>query len=138
MTVRRPTDRRSFAGDALSEYAPPVYPISGRWLHSAVGEAFPPRVLLLGVPFHLARWKQSLPGVLAQYREACPCRSMHAKVVRDRASGGLYWVVDHEDLFNPDQGHPVAHFFHDYEPGRIARPAAFALAGLALSRTLVG
>ena len=144
----------SFIGEAL-ERALPAYPLSGRWLHEgpdvqgpdargpgarrpgARGE-FPPRVILLGVPFQLARWKQRLPGVLAQYREACPCRSMHAKVVRDRASGRLYWVVDHEDLYNPDQGHPLAHFFHDYEPGRIARPAAVALAGLALTKTFVG
>jgi hypothetical protein len=111
------------------------YPLSGRWQHD---EDFPPRVVLLGVPFRVARWKQRIPGVLAQYREACPCRSMHAKVVRDRASGGLYWVVDHEDAYNPDEGHPIAHFFHDYEPGRIARPAAFAIVGLALTRTLVG
>ncbi len=126
----------SFVGEALERGHPSGdYPLSGRWPHD---ESFPSRVLLMGVPFHVARWKQRMPGVLAQYREACPCRSMHAKIVRDGSSGGLYWVVDHEDLFNPDQGHPIAHFFTDYEPGRIARPAAFALAGLGLSRVLVG
>jgi hypothetical protein len=128
-------DRRSFLAEALEgARVGEVYPLSGRWPH----DSFPDRAQLLAVPFRRARWQQSMPGVLAQYREACPYRSMHAWVVRDGASGDLYWVVDHEDLYNPDLGHPIAHFFHDYEPGKILRPAALALVGLGLTRTFVG
>ena len=127
----------SFLGEAARAARPTptgLRPLYGRWPH----DDFPAAAQLLGFPFRRARWQQEMPGVLAQYREACPCRSMHACVYRDGGSGDLYWVVDHEDLFNPDQGHPVAHFFHDYEPGKILRPAAFALAGLGLTRAFVG
>ena len=128
----------SFLSEALLR-PPPAAHVEGPWKFiDPTTTLFPKRVIVHGWPFRKAFWNQRYPGVLAQYREACPCRSMHACVYRDGGSGDLYWVVDHEDLFNPDQGHPVAHFFHDYEPGKILRPAAFALAGLGLTRAFVG
>lgn len=80
----------------------------------------------------MARWRQGYPGVVAQYRESCAHGSMHLKIVRD--GSGYWWIVDHEDDFNPDAGRPLSHFFHDYEPGRILKPAAVALTTLGLTR----
>ncbi len=121
----------SFLAEALAR---PLlaYPLEGPWAY----KGFPKRVRLAGFPFTLARWKQKYPGVLAQYREDCVHRSMHAKVVRD-VDGSLCWIIDHEDRYNPDRGRPIAHFFNDYEPGMIAQPAAMALAGLVLTKILV-
>jgi hypothetical protein len=122
----------SFISEAFAAAAPSKYPLQGEWRY----DGFPRRVTLAGFPFTAARWKQSYPGVVAQYREDCVHHSMHAKVVHDGA-GGFWWLIDHDDLFNPDRGRPLAHFFWDYEPGRIAKPAVVAFVGLVLTRALV-
>lgn len=108
------------------------YPLEGPWRY----RGFPERILIGDWPFSKARWSQPYPGVVAQYREECVHGSMHAKVFRD-GLGGFWWVIDHEDAFNPDRGKPLAHFFFDYEPGRVAKPAVVALIGLLLTKTLV-
>lgn len=112
-------------------------PLEGPWTGN-----FPARVIVLAddTPwsFRLARWKQKMPGTLAQYREECRHGSMHLSVVRGLR--GLRWVIDHEDQFNPDAKGvlmPLRHFFFDYEPGRIVFPAATALAGMVGTKALL-
>lgn len=121
---------------------PLTFPLEGRWTYSDL----PTFVVVLGFPFKKARWSQACPGVLAQYRECCAHGSMHLKVVPVMLRGGVrgaLWSIDHEDAFNPDPspsrrlGRPFAHFFHDYPPGRIAKPAAVAGAGWGLGKFLL-
>lgn len=112
------------------------YPLEGPWKYSHIhGEWFPERAIIAGWPFKKARWKQPYRGVAAQYREDCKHGSMHCKVLHDGA--GFWWVIDHDDAHNPDAGKPLQHFFVDYEPGQILKPAAIAIVTLALTRTLV-
>ena len=126
----------TFIQEALSANYLPRYPLEGPWPY---GRTFPKHVFLgcksAQWPFTQARWKQSYSGVVAQYREDCTHNSMHCKVVK--AGNGYWWVVDHDDKFNPDRGRPIAHFFEDYEPGMILKPAAYALSGLLMTRALV-
>lgn len=123
--------------DEARALPPLTFPIEGAWSQTD----FPLEVLILGFPFRKARWSQRCPGVLAQYRECCAHGSMHLKVVQ--TSRGPLWSIDHEDAFNPDPspsrrlGRPFAHFFHDYPPGRIAKPAAVAGAGWGLGKLLL-
>jgi len=123
----------TFLDDARRQ-KPLTYPLEGPWTH----DGFPLEITVKGFPFRRARWSQKCPGVLAQYRECCAHGSMHLKVVR--TSKGLVWSIDHEDAFNPDPtsakrfGRPFAHFFHDYPPGRIAKPAAMGAATWGLGR----
>ena len=122
-----------FLEDALNR--PGIrFPLQGHWKP----EGFPAKVYLHGFPLHKAWWRQPYPGVVAQYREQCAHNSLHMKVLRNNA-GRFWWIVDHADDFNPDRGprHAIGHFFTDYEPGRIAKPAAVALTGLLLTRWLV-
>jgi hypothetical protein len=123
----------TFLSEALS--LPGVQlPLQGPW-HVATSGTFPERATVAGWPFRKARWLQKYPGVVAQYREECTHNSMHLKVIEE-PDGSLWWVVDHEDGFNPDRGKPLQHFFHDYEPGRILKPAAFAMVGALVTRGL--
>ena len=83
-------------------------PLRGVWPY----QGFPKVVSLSGGRFVRAKWKRKSRGVNAQYREAVERHAMHLKVLKN----GTY-VIDHRDSYNPDQGHPVAHFFTDTEEG---------------------
>ncbi len=84
-----------------------IAPLAGRlWI---VAPAEPPEWLHLGERvFRLARWRKAYPGVVIQYREHVPVRSMHLMVYAD----GTY-SIDHVDDFNPDLGFPVRHLVFD-------------------------
>lgn len=84
-----------------------IAPLEGRlW---TVQPSPPPEWLELGSRlFRLARWRKDYPGVVLQYREHVPVRSMHLMVHAD----GTY-SIDHVDDFNPDLGFPLRHFFFD-------------------------
>ena len=131
----------SFLSEALLR-PPPAAHVEGPWKFiDPTTTLFPKRVIVHGWPFRKAFWNQRYPGVLAQYREECAHASKHLKVVLNSARPGLpptyWWIIDHEDAFNPDDGFALAHFFHDYEPGRIVKPAAAALVTLVLTKTLL-
>jgi hypothetical protein len=125
-----------FLADALSLRL--SYPMEGPWTE----RGFPLLITVMDFPFRRARWSQRCPGVLVQYRERCQHQSMHLKVVRN-SRGALLWHIDHDDKYNPDAapggrrfGRPFAHFFHDYPPGMIAKPAAVTAVGWGLTRLL--
>jgi hypothetical protein len=105
-------------------------PIEGAWPYAS----FPDRVIVRGAAFARARWKQEREGVLEQYREEVPERSMHLFIFVD----GNY-RIEHVDDHNPDAD-PVRaarHFLSDYAPGRAARALGLA-AILTLGAVVVG
>ena len=85
----------------------------------------PASVVLGGVVFERARWAQRIPGVSAQYREACARNSRHLCVV------GAEYIITHVDAHNPDgpDGAPLSHALVDTRTGRAA--VVLALAWLA-------
>jgi hypothetical protein len=79
----------------------PVRPaLRGRWAL----DHFPPSVRLFGRIFRRAGFSWPKPGVVAQYREAVPQRSMHLVVYRNGN-----FMIDHLDEENPDGGRAMAH-----------------------------
>ena len=118
--------------DALTVERPTVL-FEGPWPY---GRELPLRISVGGWPFRKANWSQRCPSVVAQYREECAHGSMHLKVSRDGPSS-YWWIIDHEDRFNPDFGRPLAHFFTDYEPGIIVKPAALAVLTMLATRILI-
>jgi len=101
-------------------------PLSGPW--PTLG-TLPDRVTVLGRSFVRAFWRQPRAGVLAQYREEVPERSMHLLVL----DGGAEYRIDHVDDLNPDMGHAVGHFLDDHPSGRGLR--AVVVAGTLMAGT---
>lgn len=99
---------------------PILPPVTGTWGRTS----FPDVVTIQGREFRRAVWKQSFPDVVEQYRETVPRFSQHLKVYADG-----HWAIEHIDDDNPDMGRAVAHFFHDYAPGK-ALNAAWSILGL--------
>jgi hypothetical protein len=101
-------------------------PIYGWWTLTDVygRRVYPEEVSANGRLFRRAKWRESKPGVIDQYREAVEENSQHLLVM---ANGR--WVIDHTDDVNPDMGDvtaPARHFVADH-------PAGQGLAALALA-----
>lgn len=97
-------------------------PVGGYWMLAD----FPDEVLVGGVRFRKAVWRQPYDDVVEQYREAAARDSAHLKVFADGT-----WVIDHVDADNPDMGRPVEHFFNDHPLGKLLKVVApAAVAGL--------
>ena len=88
-------------------------PLRGWWGLST----FPEVIELDGVRFRRAIWRQTYPGVVAQYREDKSGSSRHLMVNADGT-----WSIDHVDAVNPDHGpvDAVLHFLIDHPVGNLA------------------
>jgi len=84
-------------------------PARGRWPGGS-----PASIVLGRAVFERARWRQRIPGVSAQYREARARDSRHLCVV------GAEYVITHADAHNPDgpDGAPLSHALVDTRTGR--------------------